>query len=252
MLMLGDTHSVIRDNRIGLRINIGGIDHSFPIQSRRPFQIVPALLTAKRCEFLETGGMRFDKIDVDNSMDTDTYRRSVSARPDLMILGADARAAYDHLQRILRIGEALKPTLAKGIEGDDGHAALRGFLQRMQHARRIGRRVVTEEENAISMLEILEQHRTDRRANNFRQRDGCRLVAHVRTVGKMIATVHSSEQLVHVARLQRSAAGSVENHLPWIERLKLPADFLESEFPGNRNVFIADPIVTHRRRKTAL
>ena len=67
-----------------------------------------------------------------------------------------------HLDRALRIGEALQPALAQRIERDDRHAAFAGFLQRMQHARRVGAGVMAEEEHAVGVLEILQQHRADR------------------------------------------------------------------------------------------
>src|SRR5690348_9443946 len=77
--------------------------------------------------------------------------RTVTSKPDLMILRADARAARDHLKGILRVGEALEAAFAQRIEGNDWHTALRRLLERMQHARRVGRRIVAEEEDAIGM-----------------------------------------------------------------------------------------------------
>src|SRR5689334_20041833 len=49
--------------------------------------------------------------------------RDVATSLDLVVLRRDPRLrAGQHLGRRLRIGEALKPPLAQGVEGDDGNA----------------------------------------------------------------------------------------------------------------------------------
>src|ERR1700750_588864 len=96
-------------------------------------------------------------------------RRRIATNAHLMVLRTDARATDNQLQRILRVDEALEATLAQWVEGDNGHSALRRFLQGVQHARRIGRRVVTKKEDTIGMLEVLQKHRADGNADHLRK-----------------------------------------------------------------------------------
>ena len=89
-----------------------------------------------------------------------------------MILRADLRLGQrQHLQRVLRIGEALEPALTQGIECDDRYAALPDLIELMQHARTVDADILAEEEHAVSMVEILDLHRADRNADGFRKSD---------------------------------------------------------------------------------
>lgn len=178
--------------------------------------------------------------------------RSVSADPNLMVLRTDARTARDHLNGALRIDETLQPTFTKRVEGHDRHAALGSLLQRVQHAWRVRGGVVAEEKDAISVLEVLQQHRADRRADHLRQRHRRRLVAHVGAVGEIVRAVHATEQLVHVARFQRGAAGRVHDDSAGIELVQFEADLAECLAPIDRHIFVAGRIVAHRMAQPSL
>ena len=93
----------------------------------------------------------------------------IAARVELVILRADLRLRQSqHLDRRLRIGEALEAALAQRIERDNRHAALTYLLQLVQHARAVDPDVLAEEHHAVGMLEIFDFHRADRHADSLR------------------------------------------------------------------------------------
>ena len=267
MPVLRHAHAVVRDHRLGRHIDACRLVQGAPFKAGSLFDGVPGLGAAERGEILKARRMLPDEVDVDDSRsalgdgaivsfdhvftDSDDGR-GVTTDADLMILRADPRAACDHLDRILRIGEAFEAALAQGVERDDGNAALRRLLKRVQHAWRIGRRVVAEEENAIGVIEILQQNRADRRADHLRQSDRSGLVAHVRAVGKIAGPVHPAEQLIHVARFERSAARRVHHNVMRIELVQFRSNLAESFIPCYRQVFVAAVVIAHRRRQTSL
>ena len=146
--------------------------------------------------------------------------RDIAARPHLMVLRADPRLlAGQHLGRALRVDEDLEPLFPDRVEGDDLDTALRGFLQRVEKARAVRARVLTEEEHRVAFGEIVEHHRADADADHFLQRDRCRLVAHVRAVGQIVVAIEPREQRIEVGRLKACAPGGVEDDGLRIERL---------------------------------
>lgn len=73
----------------------------------------------------------------------------------------------------------LQPRLGKWVEGDDLDASVDRILQVVKHSRRGRTNVLRKIEDAVAILEIGQNGRTDRSADAFRQGDGCAFVAHV-------------------------------------------------------------------------
>jgi len=123
----------------------------------------------------------------------------VAARTHLMVLLADLRlASGQHLHRVLRIDEIFEPLLPHGIEGDDGRAPFGDVFERMQKARAVRPGVLAEEEHRVAFGEVVEDHGPDPDADRRLQRHRRRFVAHVRTVGKVVAPVHARKQGIKV------------------------------------------------------
>ena len=76
-------------------------------------------------------------------------------------------------------------------------------------------------------------------------------MAHVGAVRKVVGAIHAREELVHVCRFQRGAAGSVERHRFRIELAQSAADIGECRFPGDRNVVIRRAVIAERVRQPA-
>jgi hypothetical protein len=169
-----------------------------------------------------------------------------------MILRANLRLGQrQHLQRVLRIGEALEPALTQGIECDDRYAALPDLIELMQHARTVDADILAEEEHAIGLVEVLDLHCAYRNANRFRQSNRSALVAHIRAVGQIVGPVHAREQLVHVGGFERGTPRGVEHHLFRIEASQGASDLCQGFIPRDWPVFVARSVVAHRLGQTS-
>ena len=174
-------------------------------------------------------------------------RGDVAAGAHLMVLRRyDGAPVLQKLERRLGIGEALEPALTKGIERDDLRPALPRLLQLVQHARRIRADVLAEEEDAVGMLEIVERDGAHGDADRLRKGDGGTLVAHVRTVGKIVGAVEPAEQPIHVGRLERGTPGGIEHHLFRVHRLQGRPDRRVGLAPFAGTIPVRGGIVAHR------
>src|SRR5690554_1842473 len=83
----------------------------------------------------------------------------VAAKPRLEIIACYGfAAAMQHFKLVLRIGKPLQPALADRIENDNARAAFSRTAQIAQHARMIGARILTDDENGVSHFEIFQKH----------------------------------------------------------------------------------------------
>ncbi len=253
--VLGQAHPVDADRRLCPRIDGGGGLQRLALEAGFRLDCRPVQAVAEAFEFLEAVSVLGDEGHVEHArtplrlrrpvggkqrLADAGNRRDVAARLHLMVLGRDLRRGFgEHLDRRLRVGEALQAAFPQRVEGDDRHAPAAGVLQRMQHPRRIRADVLAEEQDQIGRLEILQHRRPDRHADRLRQRLGGRFVAHVGGVGQVVGAVDPRVQRVHVARFQRGPARGVEHHRVRIEPLQFAADLGERLLPGDRNVAVA-------------
>jgi hypothetical protein len=91
--------------------------------------------------------------------------------------------------------------LAQRIEHDDRHAPLGNLAQRRQHTRVISPGIMADAEQRVAMIEILQRHGSLADANRLRKADACRLVTHVRAIGKVVGSVFPRKQLIEKRRL---------------------------------------------------
>lgn len=152
----------------------------------------------------------------------------------------------------MRVDESFQPLLAHWIEGDDLDPAPRGVLQRMQKARTVRPRILPEEGDRIAFGEIVVNDCADTDPDRLFQRDRGRLVAHVRTVRKVVAAKQAREQSVEIRRLQARATGRIEDDGLRIERLQFLGDRLESFVQFTSNIFVGLLIVAQRMRQLSL
>ena len=266
-MVLRQAHAVDADRDVRLRVGARGLFEIRALQAGSRFDSGPVLRAHAGREFLEPVRVLCDELVVQHAWSAarggiivqreqrlaDPHDRGdVTARLHLVVLRRDPRGlAAQHLNRILRVDEALKPAFAQRIEGDDGRAALRNLLQAVQHARTVGADVLAEEEHAISLVEVFQRHRADRRAHALLQRGAGGLVAHVRTVRQIVVSVQPREQRVHVAGFQRGAPRGVEDRGLRIELLQLRTDRGEGFAPFAGHVLVGSAVETHRMRQPA-
>ena len=175
--------------------------------------------------------------------------RNVAADPHLVDLRGDLRLAQgQHLLGVLRIGEALQPPFAQGVEADDAGPAIHRILQLVQDARRGRARIVGDVEHQVGLLEVLQRHRADGHPDALGQGHRGRFVAHVGAVGQVVGPVHARHQLPHVAGLKRRPAADVEDGLVGIaaQRPQLAPDLLEGAFPRDLFVLVGFGVPPHR------
>ena len=84
------------------------------------------------------------------------------------------------------------------------------FAQICHHPRAVGAGILPEDENAVSLVEILQQDRPLADADRLRQADACRLVAHVGAIGKIVGAIFPDKQLIQKRSFVRGPAGRVE------------------------------------------
>ena len=215
-------------------------------------------------EGLEAVGVGGDEIAVqhvlagvgagDDGLHDALQRRGVAADLDLVIGrgdrgGAEAR----HLDRVLRIGEALQRPLLQRVEHDDRHAAARAFVQRAHHARMVGAGIVAHRDDQVAMVEILQRDRALADADRLRQPDAGRLVAHVGAVGEVVGAVFAGEDVEQERRLVRGPAGGVElRHVGVGQAAQHFADPGEGGVPFERPVGVARRVIGHRMGDAAV
>ena len=74
------------------------------------------------------------------------------------MMRGQARSLANNAGNFLRMLKALQARLRKRIDADDLATAARRMLQRAQHARMIGARILSDDNNAISAIKIFQRH----------------------------------------------------------------------------------------------
>ena len=180
-------------------------------------------------------------------------RGRVTAHLDLVVGRGDRRRAEQtHLDRVLRIGKSLQRPLLERIQHDDRHTAARAFVQRAHHARMVGSGVVTDREDQVACVEVIQRDGSLALADGVRQADAGGLVAHVGAVGEVVRAVLAHEDLIQKGRLVGGASRSVElGHVGIRQGPQGSADPLESRLPGDRLVCVGLAVVGDRVREAS-
>ncbi len=109
-----------------------------------------------------------------------TYGGHIAAEIGLIIGAADCACfGGDHFQRLLRVGKALKATLAQGIKRDYPRAAIGSMTQAVQHPGMVRSRVLPEDKNRVGMVKIGQVNGAFTYANATFKPRAARLVAHI-------------------------------------------------------------------------
>ncbi len=178
----------------------------------------------------------------------------VSAETHLVIMTRNLGAsAAEHLQLVLRVGEALESALTNRVEHHYLGATLRGFAQVAEHPWVIGARILAQHEDGIRLLEVLELHGALAYADALAKSHPARLVAHIRAVREVVRAIKSHKQLVQECRLVAGATGRIElGAVRAVEPSKNGADFGKGLRPVQGEITIACGIVPQRLRQAAL
>ena len=138
-------------------------------------------------------------------------QRHVAAEPDLDELVGDRDAVADDAVHLLRILEPHQAGLGQRVDGDDLGAVGLCLLQDRQHAGMVGARVLTGDQDAVGVRDVVDGHRALADADGFGERGPRRFVAHVRAVGQVVGAEAAYQQLVEERGLVAGAARGVEH-----------------------------------------
>ncbi len=116
----------------------------------------------------------------------------------------------------------------------------------------IGARVVTEAEDGIGVVKILQRDGALADANRFWQADTGRFMAHVGTVRKIVRAISADKKLVEKRCFVGGAARCVKfGFIRAVELVELLGDQAESIIPVNLLVAIGFGVVPHRNGEAA-
>ena len=262
-LVLGNAHAVDKDGALRLHVSAGGIFHVLARQAGLAFDIGPLRSLEIVDQRFDAGGVPANEIPVqdlrllggtgslvrfDQDLHDPLEDGDVATDTHLEKLRADRRRRQrDHLNRALRRLEAFQRPLAERIERDDRGPSAGRVAQAGHHPRAVGARILAEDENAVGLVEILQQHGPLADAERLRQADAGRLVAHVRAVGKVVGAVLAHEELIEEGGFVRGPPGRIElRHVRIRQRLQLAADHVERIAPRHREIAVGFGVIGHR------
>ena len=161
--------------------------------------------------------------------------RKIATHAQLEVVRADGRRAQGgHLHLVLRVGKALQPALAQGVEAHDASAALVGVAQLGQHAGVVGAGVLAKNENRVGALKVVQRDGALAHANLRAHATAAGLVAHVRAIREIVGAVLAHEQLVQKRGLVAGPARGVKNGLVRVwQRIQMACDERKRVVPGN-------------------
>ena len=152
-------------------------------QARARFDLRPLEVVHTGYEGVEAACVLLDEVDINDTAGARDLGLIVHSKQRLRHADEDgeiaARLELVHLNRGLRIDEALEAAFAQRIERDNRNATFAHLLQLVQHARTVDPHILAEEHHAVGVLEIFDFHRADRNSDRLRKSDRRALVAHV-------------------------------------------------------------------------
>jgi hypothetical protein len=261
--MLGDAHAVDDDDAARLPIDPGGSHQlvtaepraSLDCLPRRPAQVLGQRLDPLRVALDELAienarliGSERGVVGLDRCLHQPLDDGEVAPHPHLKERAADRRRRHRrHLNGALGRLEPFQGALAEGIERENSCTAPGCLAKVGHHAGAVGPGVLTEDEDRIGLIEVLEEHRSLADADRVRQPDARRLVAHVRAVGKVVRSVLARKELEEECSLVGSAARCVEFCLVGcLHCIQAKPDPRKSLLPFDGAIAVCARIIAHR------
>ena len=125
-------------------------------------------------------------------------------------------------------------------------------MQRAHHARVIGARIVPDGDNQLRAVKVIQRHGAFADADRLRQAYAGRLMAHIGTVGEVIAAKFPRKQLEQIGRLIGRAAGSIKLHLLRRQRLQNGGDALKRLIPSQRARRVGPGVIEQGRGQATI
>ena len=163
-------------------------------------------------------------------------KRDVAVDAHRQMQAGERRALAEERKRMLRMLETNQARFKQRIDADDLAAAARRRLQRRQHARMIGARILADDENRVGRSKSPATTVALPMPMVSPKRRAARFVAHVGAIRQIVGAELPHEELVEKRRFVAGAAGGIERSAASGEarRIQLAADQLEGIVPGDR------------------
>ena len=117
---------------------------------------------------------------------------------------------------VLRMFEAREARFGQGIDVDDLCPVVLGITQRCQHTRMVGSRVLSNDENCVGVVEILERYGPFADANGLPQTLPAGFMAHVRAIWQVVGAKGAYKGLVQEGRFIARSTRGIEHSSVWV------------------------------------
>ena len=266
--VLGDAHAPAGDHPLRLHVGVRGLLQLRAGECGKPLDRGPierAHIIGKR---LEPMGVLLDEVDIedasaagctcgvigfDHQLGDRLHRNDVTTGAQLEIVRADRLPPPgQHLDRALRIGELDERALFQRVERQDRNIALGHRMQVTEHARAVRAGVLSDDEQAVARVPILQRDSALADADALRQRHGGGGVAHVGAVGEVVGAHQPPVQLPQKGCFVGRAPRGVEFDALGIERSDRGSDLPDGGCPVDRLIPVRFGIVAQRMGQPAL
>ncbi len=123
------------------------------------------------------------------------------------------RAVLEHADGVLGVLEAFRAGLGQRVHRDDLRAGGLGLLQGGEHARVVGARILSGDDDQFGLVEVFQGDAALADADGLVQGGAGGLVAHVRAVRQVVGAELAGEELEEERGLVAGAARGVEDGL---------------------------------------
>ena len=274
VLVLREPHRPARDDSLATHGDLRGLADLLPRQSATREDVVPTRRAQVLDERLEAAGVLANELAVEHLsrplflvaehlLHDAAHHRHVAIdahrQPEI---GERHAFIQQQLHRIgqhvvvflrIRIHHAHQARLRQRIDRDDFRAVVLRALETRQHPRMIRPRVLTEDENAVALLKVLQCHAPLPDADRFVERRAARFVAHIRAVGHIVRPELPDEKLIEERRFIARPSTCVKGRRirRW-QGVQFVREKLESLLPPDRPVMRRSLALHHRMHQPAL
>ncbi|GHE08264.1 hypothetical protein GCM10010339_55970 [Streptomyces alanosinicus] len=177
----------------------------------------------------------------------------IAAGADLQEPVGYRRAPAEDSAGLLRMLEADESGLRQRVDRDDLSAVALGLLQRGQHPRMVGARVLPHGEDEVRGVDVVQGDTAFADAQCLLQRGAAGLVAHVGAVRQVVGAVGAGEELQQEGGFVVEPAGGVEEGLVrGVQPAQFPGEDVERLVPADRFVVGGARPLDHRLGQPAL
>jgi hypothetical protein len=264
VFVLGHAHRPADDGALASQDPLVDLLDLLPGQPGGGQDVAPGDRAGVRGELLEAGAVSVDPgvvehgagrgvLGLEQQLVESLEQGEVAARANVDELVGDRGAAADDTPSLLRMLEAHQACLGQGVDGDDLAAVALGLLQRGEHAGMVGARVLSDHEDQVAVVDVVERDAALTDAQGFAESPSAGFVAQVGAVRQVVGAVYAREQLQEEGGLVVEPAGDVEQgFVGGVQCPQLVGEQAQGLVPADRLVVGRARTLDHRFGEAAL